>query len=156
MICTFNNFIREQHLIEISIKGRNFTWSNMQDNPLLEQLDWFFSSLHWTTYFPSTIVNPQGKPTSDPIPLVVSTQTSIPACKIFRFENFLIAHQGFQEVVDNSWNRPTFKENSAANLNAKFKRFRYDLKKWSKSISRLAICIENSNKAILDLINWRM
>jgi hypothetical protein len=38
----FNDFIREQHLTEIPIKGRKYTWSNMQDNPLLEQLDWFF------------------------------------------------------------------------------------------------------------------
>jgi exonuclease III len=45
----FNDFIRNQNLTESPIKGRNFTWSNMQGNPLLEQLDWFFSSLHWTS-----------------------------------------------------------------------------------------------------------
>ena len=30
---TFNDFIREQNLIELPIKGRRFTWSNMQDSP---------------------------------------------------------------------------------------------------------------------------
>jgi hypothetical protein len=33
---TFNDFIRTQNLTEIPIKGRSFTWSNMQDGPLLE------------------------------------------------------------------------------------------------------------------------
>lgn len=36
---TFNDFIRTQELIELPIKGRSFTWSNMQQDPLLEQLD---------------------------------------------------------------------------------------------------------------------
>jgi hypothetical protein len=55
-------------------------------------------------------------------------------------------------VLD-SWSKPTHKGNFAANINAKFKRLRYDLKLWSKSISKLSICIENSNKAILELDN---
>jgi len=61
----FNDWIRSQHLTEIPIKGRKYTWSNMQENPLLEQLDWFFTSLHWTSSYPATLVNPQGKPTSN-------------------------------------------------------------------------------------------
>ena len=36
---TFNDFIREQNLTELPIKGRAYTWSNMQLQPLLEQLD---------------------------------------------------------------------------------------------------------------------
>jgi hypothetical protein len=38
----FNDVIRTQNLTELSIKGRKYTWSNMQEDPLLEQLDWFF------------------------------------------------------------------------------------------------------------------
>ena len=36
---TFNDFIREQNFTELPIKGRHYTWSNMQQNPLLEQFD---------------------------------------------------------------------------------------------------------------------
>ena len=43
---TFNDFIREQNLTELPIKGRAYTRSNMQRQPLLEQLDWFFTTLH--------------------------------------------------------------------------------------------------------------
>jgi hypothetical protein len=147
----FNDFIREQHLTEMPIKGRKFTWSNMQDNPLLEQLDWCFTSMHWTLSYPATMVLPQGKPTSDHIPLLVSIQSSIPSSKLFIFENFWIAHPGFLEVVAKTWDKPTHKPSSAANLNEKFKRMRYELKKWSKSISKLSICIDNCNKALFRL-----
>lgn len=40
----FNNMIMAQDLVEIPLKGRAFTWSNMQDFPLLEKIDWIFSS----------------------------------------------------------------------------------------------------------------
>ena len=32
----FNEFIHAQSLMELPVKGRSFTWSNMQDDPLLE------------------------------------------------------------------------------------------------------------------------
>jgi len=34
----FNNIISHLGLIELPIKGRSYTWSNMQDSPLLEQV----------------------------------------------------------------------------------------------------------------------
>jgi hypothetical protein len=35
----FNSVIHQHDLEEIPIKGRAYTWSNMQDIPLLEKLD---------------------------------------------------------------------------------------------------------------------
>jgi hypothetical protein len=36
----FNEMISNLGLQEILLKGRSFTWSNMQENSLLEQIDW--------------------------------------------------------------------------------------------------------------------
>jgi len=41
----FNDAIGQLGLVEVPLKGRSYTWSNMQINPLLEQLDWFFNPL---------------------------------------------------------------------------------------------------------------
>ena len=41
-VIKFNEIISHLGLLEIPIKGRRYTWSNMQETPLLEQLDWFF------------------------------------------------------------------------------------------------------------------
>jgi hypothetical protein len=123
----------------------------MQQDPLLEQLDWFFTSPHWTIAYPATTVMTQCKPTSDHTPCIISIETTIPGSKLFRFESFWAAHPGFQQIVADSWSKPTHKKNSAANLNAKFKRLRHDLKHWSKSISKLSICIENTSQAIAEI-----
>lgn len=151
---TFNDFIHEQRLTELPIKGRNFTWSNMQQDPLLEQLDWFFTTLNWTATFPNTLVNPLGRPISDHIPCNVVIQTTIPKSKLFRFETFWIAHPGFLDVVTQAWNKPIRfgkNANAASSLCQKLKNLRHALSKWSKNISRLKIAIENTNKALLEL-----
>jgi hypothetical protein len=43
-------------LHEIPLQGKKFTWSNMQPSPLLEKLDWVFTSESWTLSYPNTIV----------------------------------------------------------------------------------------------------
>lgn len=150
---TFNDFIREQHLVEIPIKGRMYTWSNMQVDPLLEQIDWFLTSTKWTSTFPNTIVKPLSRPVSDHIPCSVIIETKIPRIKIFRFENYWIAHPGFFEVVQQAWNRQLQLKNANATsaLCQKFKHLRQALKQWSRKISRLSTAIENTNKALTEL-----
>lgn len=147
----FNDFIRSHSLVELPIKGKTYTWSNMQQNPLLEQLDWHFTSLNWSQSFPNTTVMPLGKPVSDHAPCYVSIDSSIPKTKVFRFEDFWICHPGFFEIVEKSWNKYCFAPNSAALLCKKLKNLRYALKHWSRGISRLTILVENSNRALLEL-----
>jgi hypothetical protein len=38
-MCMFNEMITDLDLVEIPFSGRNFTWSNMQSDPLLVKLD---------------------------------------------------------------------------------------------------------------------
>jgi hypothetical protein len=52
----FNEVISDLDLVEIPFSGRNFTWSNMQEDPLLVKLDWIFTSSSWTLTFPATFV----------------------------------------------------------------------------------------------------
>lgn len=87
-ILLFNDIIRSQELVEIPIKGRSFTWSNMLEDPLLEQSDWVFTSNHSTSTYPNTMVSSLGKPVSDHSPCVVNIETTIPKSKIFRFETY--------------------------------------------------------------------
>jgi len=81
----FNEAISDLDLIDIPFSGRNFSWSNMQDDPLLVKLDWVFTSASWTLSFPATFVQPQSKPVSDHIPYVLHICSSIPKSRTFRF-----------------------------------------------------------------------
>ena len=100
-IFIFNEIISHLSLVELPLKGRAFTWSNMQDQPLLEQLDWFSTSPSWTLLFPNTMVFPLSKSTSDHVPCVINISTSIPKAKIFRFENYWTHQEGFLPLVEN-------------------------------------------------------
>lgn len=55
-IFLFNQAINKLDLIELPLHGRQFTWTNMRFPPLLERLDWFFTSISWTTKYPDSIV----------------------------------------------------------------------------------------------------
>ena len=123
----FNDAIDHLGLIELPLKGRSYTWSNMQANPLLEQLDWFFTSPNWTLNFPMTEVLPLAKITSDHISCKIAINTKIPRANIFRFESFWVEHEGFFETVQSSW-ASTSNTNPERNISGKFKRLRADLK----------------------------
>lgn len=111
----------------------------MQQDPLLEQLDWFFTSLNWITSYPNTMVLPLAKPISDHIPCKVVISTSIPKAHIFKFENFWPEHPGFFDVVKQVWNTPMTRYQSSSRLiSAKFKRLRYALRQWSRNFSNLS------------------
>lgn len=77
----FDEAISRLALVEIPLKGRKFTWSNMQDAPLLEKLDWCFTSEAWTLSYPSTFATPLPRTTSDHVPIMIKIGTSIPKSK---------------------------------------------------------------------------
>jgi hypothetical protein len=123
----FNDAIGHLGLIEFPIKGRAFTWSNMQSDPLLEQLDWFFTSPNWTLDFPMAEVFTMAQITSDHVPCRVSVNTRIPKENIFRFENFWDQHDGFIDTVQGSWMAPTHSLDSSKIISLKFKRLSQSL-----------------------------
>ena len=100
----------------------------MQHDPLLEQLDWFFTSTHWTSVYPNTMVKPLCRPTSDHTPCVVNIETKIPRAKLFRFESYWLLHPGFMDVVKRLWDKPIALSNAATVLCRKFKKLRQELK----------------------------
>jgi hypothetical protein len=122
----------------------------MQLDPLLEQIDWFFTSSAWTIKYPKTLVNPLARPTSDHVPCVISIDTYIPKAQVFRFENHWIKMPGFMEIVQQIWaiNCPG---DSAKCISSKFKLLRKGLKKWSTSILVINKIVDNCNSTILML-----
>jgi hypothetical protein len=149
----FNEAISNLGLIELPLMGKRFTWSNMQQDPLLEKLDWFFTSASWTSSFPSTFVHSLTKPTSDHVPCVVTIGTNIPKSNLFRFQNYWLQHSQFKEIVQNAWNIPVGYIDSAKRINAKFKNLRRALKMWAKNLPCLKDLIDKVNSVICLLDN---
>jgi hypothetical protein len=66
---------------------------------------------------------------------------------VLRIFGLLIAH--FLKIVKQSWDKPVGRQSGSVSiLLAKFKRLRYDLKQWSKSLSNIKLLIDNCNKLI--------
>jgi hypothetical protein len=131
-IFLFNSIISHLGLVELPLKGRAFTWSNMQDSPLLQQIDWFFTSCQWSLSFPNTEVLPLAKSTSDHVPCIVKIATTIPKARIFRFENHWIQQSVFFELVERVWKTPVKPLSASGIITAKLKNLRYELKRWGK------------------------
>jgi hypothetical protein len=131
-IFIFNEIISYLGLLELPLKGRNFTCSNMQDQPLLQQIDWFFTSNCSISNNPNTLVTLFAKFTSDHTPCVVNISTVIPKAHVFCFENHWVQKPGFMDLVKRVWDSPVKSKSSANILTAKFKNLRYELKKVGK------------------------
>ena len=144
----FNEAISNQGLIELPLQGIKFSWSNMQQDPLLVKLDWFFTSASWLPSFPNPIVFPLAKPISDHLPCVIKIGTAIPKARVFRFENYWLQHSDFKEVVAAAWSIPVGNLDVVKSLNAKFKNLRRALKLWAKSLSCLRAQIAKLNELI--------
>jgi hypothetical protein len=156
-ILHFNSIIQEHDLEEIPLKGRNYTWSNVQDNPLLEKLDWIFTSKNWTVNFPNTLATPMARLGSDHVPILIQVGTDIPRAQIFRFEEYWMDFDGFYETVSKCWDEATYYQDPARTICAKLKSTRYGLKRWSKNISKLNNIISNCHftLALLDGIKCK-
>ena len=144
----FNEAISNLGLIELPLHGRKYSWSNMQQSPLLEKLDWFFTSASWMTAYPDTVAMTLSRPISDHLPCLIKIGTSIPKARVFRFENYWLKHSDFKEVVTAAWNIPVGNLDAAKSLNAKFKNLRRALKLWAKNLS----CLKSKIAAINEVI----
>jgi hypothetical protein len=144
----FNDAIGHLDLVELPLKGRAYTWSNMQSNPLLEQLDCFFTSPNWTLDYPNTEVLPLARITLDHLPCQIVISTRIPRSNVFRFENFWAEQDDFLDTVHECWNAAAQMSDEARNISVKFKALRSRLKVWSKHLSNLRLLISNCNPII--------
>jgi hypothetical protein len=146
-IFAFNEAISSLGLVELPLKGMKYTWSNMQPpDPLLVKLDCFFTSSSWTCNYPGTYVSTLS---GIHVPCVVNITTEIPKGNLFRFENYWLHHEQFNQVMMHGWSIPTYHLDKARILGAKFKNLRRVLRHWHKQISNLASTIAHSKELIL-------
>jgi len=151
----FNAAISQLGINEITLQGRKYTWSNKQHDPLLEKLDWVFTSENWATSYPTTSVLAMEMVPSDHCPCVVTISTSILRTKIFRFETYWLRHHGFQQVFTQSRSNTPSIADKAKVLTSKFKKLRKDLREWQGSMQNLKTIITNVRHVLmlLELIN---
>jgi hypothetical protein len=144
----FNEAISNLRLVEIPLRGCKYTWTKKQQNPLLERLDWFFTSNAWTTAFPNTYASALSRDTSDHTPCVIIAATKVPWPQIFRLQNYSLQHDQFMAILQHGWNLPLSSMDGAKVISAKIKNLRRVLKAWKAQLHNLTSIIVNLRKII--------
>jgi hypothetical protein len=76
----FNDIISHLDMVEVPLKNRSFIWSNMQQNALLEKLDWVFTSSNWMVSFPNTLAFAMSHAVSDHVTIVIQMESVRERC----------------------------------------------------------------------------
>ncbi|KAG2576092.1 hypothetical protein PVAP13_6NG004731 [Panicum virgatum] len=133
----FNEAISALGVVELPLQGKQFTWSNKEQPPLLERLHWFFTFAEWTSCFPDTSVKTLSMETSDHTHCLITAGSNIPkGGGIFRFENYLMEHEHFLSIVQHAWSLPNL---------------RRVIKAWQSHLSSLDVNIANVKLIIIFL-----
>ena len=152
-ICRFNDAVRDLQIQELPLLDRAFTWSNGQDPPILTRIDRVFINASWDTSMPNSTLHTIPKVTSDHCPLKVEASTTIPASRIFGYENNWKFKAGFADLVGGAWRHFNQGENAANTLCKNLKGLRAAIGKWRKKLQPDRKLLD-TNKFTLAFLDW--
>lgn len=99
LMMDFNSAISNLALEELPLTGAKYTWTNKQEHPLLERLDWVFANPSWLLNYTGSTVKALSRDTSDHTPCLISISTEIPKSRVFHFENYWLQHDEFMQIM---------------------------------------------------------
>jgi hypothetical protein len=88
----------------------------MQDNCLLEKLDWVFTSSNLTLAFWNTMAYALAHAVSDHMAYVIHMESAISKSNIFGFENYWVSHPDFLPTVEYFWTLPVHRDHCPENF----------------------------------------
>lgn len=95
----FSDWIRRNYLVDLPFQGADFTWSNMQRDPIVRRLDRFLVCSEWLDIFPDCIERALARPISVHCPILVETDLEDWGPPLFLFELMWISKTGI--VLEN-------------------------------------------------------
>jgi hypothetical protein len=103
MMGRFRRCINDLALKEVYLNGRRYTWTNGQNPPMLVLLDRVLCTADWEELAGECHLRCLASVVSDHSPLLLDCSPSPPVHRRFRFEDFWLRLDGFQEVVAEAW-----------------------------------------------------
>jgi hypothetical protein len=131
----FNDWIDSNSLLEIELSGRNFTWSNNQDNVVMSQIDRVFCSTELDAQWPLGSVQALTRCPSDHVPLLWEDgMGQVKKNHRFKIEKWWIQHEEFAKLVEKIWNAPVDGQRAMDRWQNRVRLFRKKTKGWSANI----------------------
>lgn len=121
----FNSLIQFYELRELIIFGGLFTWSNNQENPIMEKLDRILVTKEWEDIFPQDKVCRLRREISDHNPLIISTgdNAGLPFIQ-FKFDLNWLNNPDLFSLVRQLWNKPCRAKSALDKIQQKLKLFK--------------------------------
>ncbi|KAE8698885.1 Phospholipid-transporting ATPase 3 [Hibiscus syriacus] len=98
----FRNFLQQTNLIDLLLVGGTFTWCNNREESTWVRLDRFLISGNFLTCFPNVVQRLLPRSISDHNPVSLEDSYVDWGPKPFRFYNYLLEEEGFEELVKSS------------------------------------------------------
>jgi hypothetical protein len=95
----FRQCVNDLELMESTLIGRRFTWSNERETTTLVKLDRWFGSVEWDELHPDASPTACSSSLSDHCPILMSTSVQLFTMRRFRFERVWLRMDGFLDVV---------------------------------------------------------
>jgi hypothetical protein len=99
----FNAVIKQGELMDISLSGRKFTWSNNHEEPTFAVLDRVLVSPSWEEHYPLINVSCITRELSDHTPLFITMGEKPKHQQKFCFENCWLERPDLPEVIKSVW-----------------------------------------------------
>ena len=152
MMNKFKQVLDENQLMEIDLRGRRFTWSNEQDNPMFTRIDRFFGTPEWLTIFPNIDLHALPTMGSDHCPLLLVGDVARQHYRGFRFESFWVTMPGFMETIQEVWSQPVNTQDAILRIHVKLIRAAKALRLWKRqNLGNLALRLAIANEVLLFL-----
>jgi hypothetical protein len=84
----FRRCINDLELRESNLLGRRYTWSSERAMPMMAKLDRWFGSVEWDELHPNAALSALSSSLSDHCPILMTSASSLPLKRRFRFERF--------------------------------------------------------------------
>lgn len=127
---SFAGLVSELGLLNMTMHGGRFTWSNERDRPHMARLDRFLISTEWNQSIPNSTQKRLPNTSLDHCPIQYEVKTHYRQSRFFRFENFWLRSQEFIIMTEEKWSsmEPT---QTPKQLHDKITRLQKEIKEWA-------------------------
>ena len=101
----FHDLINYVALVDLPLRGGDYTWSRSGGEAVRSRLDRFLVSLDWEEHFPNSLHTRLPRPLSDHFPITLGKAKLERGNVPFKFENVWFKVEGFSNLVKNGGKR---------------------------------------------------
>jgi exonuclease III len=127
----FSRFIFDRGLVDIPLRGGQFTWSNGHS---WSRIDRFLLSSGWEEKYSNVVQKRLTRVMTDHFPIILESEGTTSRGGYFKFENMWLKFEEFVELVESWWKSYQFFGDPSYVLAQKLKALKGDLRRWNNEV----------------------